>query len=364
MNQHQHPEMGDGPAVTTVATSAPAAVHYSLCASPPLLLALLATLTSLAIAALSGLERGGALPEQIGNIALAVAAVLAAHLLPALCRTRPLAVRSAATCMWAVSIVVVLYGQMTFFLLAQQHAGDLRAKAVSETPPILPVVVSPTRSLTAISQDQQKVRTQLAANNARRCDGDCPTQRMRREVLTAKLDALTTEADEVKRHQAKDDRQAALADRATRLRDSLHDDPVTARLSAVTGLDEQKLNLLLALVCAGVLDCMGSLCWWLAFDSSRTAVTPGMTGVVLPDDPSRRDLVPPEPDATTDADVPVANDSDVQLAQLVRGVSAGKLRPTVDGIRTYFRCGQTTANQLRREYHALRLALQAETSQS
>ncbi|GMG91449.1 MULTISPECIES: hypothetical protein [Cupriavidus] len=362
MNRYQNPEMSGGAGVAAASTSALTALR-SLYSLMPLLLALLATLTSLGTAALSGWERGGAMPEQFGNIALAVAAVLAMHLLLALCRTKPLAVRCSAALMWAVSFAVVLYGQMTFFLLAQQHAGDRRAQAVPEVTAIDRVAALPMRSLTAISQDQEKVRTMLAANNARHCDRDCLTQRMRREVLTAKLDALTTEADEVRRHQAKDDRLAVLDDRATRLRDSLHEDPVTARLSALIGLDEQKLNLLLALACAAVLDCMGSLCWWLAFDGSRAVVTTGVTSVVAPDDPSHRDLVSSRREATTDADVPVANEYDGRLVQLIRDVAAGKLRPTVDGIRRYFSCAQGKANQLCREYHALRLALQSETAQ-
>lgn len=363
MNHYQHPEMSDGPGVTTAAASAPTAVRRSLYTSMPLLLALLATLTSLGIAALSGLQRGGALPEQFGNIALAVAAVLATHLLPALCRSKPLAVRFAAACMWAVSIVVVFYGQMTFFLLAQQHAGDLRAEGVPETTQIVPVAATPMRSLTAIGKEQERVRTLLAGNNARHCDVDCPAQRMRREVLTAKLDALTTEADEAKRQQVRDDRQAALADRATRLRDSLRDDPVTARLSALIGLDAQKLNLLLALVCAGVLDCMGSLCWWLSLDGSRAAVTPGVTAVVSQDNASRHAELNPASDPTSDAYVTDADEIDSRLVQLARDVAAGELNPTVDGIRRHLRCAQKKANELHREFHALRLALQAGTSQ-
>lgn len=352
MNEHQYPEMSGSPDVISATTSAPTKARRFLYASAPLLLALLSTTTSLGIAALSGLQRGGVPPEQFGNVALAVAAVLSAHLLPALCRAKPLAVRCGAACMWAVSLVVVFYGQMTFFLLAQQHAGDQRAQSVHSAP----VATLPMRSLTAIGQDQEKVRTLLAANDARHCDHDCRGQRMRHDVLTAKLDALATEADDVKRHQARDDRQAALAD-------SLHDDPVTARLSALTGLDEQALNLLLALVCAGVLDCMGSLCWWLAFDGSRADVTPGVTGVIPKYDVSRGAQLNPTPELIQDTDVATADDIDGRLVQLVRDVAAGKLIPTVDGIRKHLRCAQKKANELHREFHALRLALQAEASQ-
>lgn len=350
MNNYATIEAGSGPDTAAIPMTTPAVARRHAYVLLSLGLALLTMLTSLGIAAMSGWQRGGALPEQLGNVALAVAAVLSAHLLPALCRAKPLAVRCGAACMWVVSLVVVFYGQMAFFLLAQQHAGDQRAKSMPSNPaPALPM-----RSLTEIGQDQEKVRTLLVANDTRRCDRDCKAQRMRHEILTAKLDALLTEADEVKRQQAQDDRRTALAD-------SLQRDPVTARLSGLTGLDEQKLNLLLALVCAGVLDCMGSLCWWLAFDGSRTDVTPGVTGVVPQHDVSRRaQLNPPEP--IGDADVATAGDVDSRLVQLARDVAAGKLIPTVDGIRKHLRCAQKKANELHREFHALRLALQAEAS--
>lgn len=352
MNKYQLIEMGSCPDMSVAPTATPAGARHHAYVSLSLGLALLATLTSLSIAAVSGWQRGGALAEQLGNVAFTVAAVLSVHLLPALSRAKPLAVRCGAACMWVVSLVVVFYGQMTFFLLAQQHAGDQRAQAM----PSIPVVALPMRSLTAIGQDQEKVRTLLATNDARQCDRDCRTQRMRHDVLSAKLDALTTEADEVKRYRGQDDRQAALAD-------SLHEDPVTARLSPLIGVDEQKLNLLLSLVCAGVLDCMGSLCWWLVFDSSRKAVTTEVAGVVTQGNGSR--VVPTNSDLgpTADAEAAVADEFDGRLIQLVRDVAAGELTPTVDGIRKHLRCAQKKANELHREFHALRLALQAETSQ-
>ncbi|KGC30608.1 hypothetical protein [Burkholderia pseudomallei] len=351
MNNFQTVEAGSGPDMTASSMTTLAAARRHAYVLLSLGLALLTMLTSLGIAAMSGWQRGGALSEQLGNGALAVAAVLGAHLMPALCRAKPLAVRCGAACMWVVSLVVVFYGQMTFFLLAQQHAGDRRAQSMPSTS----ALALPMRSLTVIGQDQEKVRTLLSANDTRHCDRDCKTQRMRHEILTAKLDALSTEADEVKRQQARDDRRNALAD-------SLHGDPVTARLSVLTGLDEQKLNLLLALVCAGVLDCMGSLCWWLVFDGSRAAVTMVTTGIVSPDNASRPSLVNSAPEPTADGAMTVADEIDGRLVQLMRDVAAGKLNPTVDGIRKHLRCAQKKANELHREYHALRSALQAEAS--
>jgi hypothetical protein len=202
-----------------------------------MLLAILATSTSLGIAALSGWQHGGSLPEQLACVALAAAAALGMHLLPALSRGKLLAVRGAATVLWSVGLIVVFYGQTSFFLLAQQHAGERRAKAVPATPGALTLSDHPMRDLTAIAQEQLKTRASLAAFDSRRCSGDCAIVRMRRDLLTAKLDALAIEANETKRRESAEDRQTEQIERAARMREALRDDPVMVRLAVWLGVN-------------------------------------------------------------------------------------------------------------------------------
>lgn len=329
-----------------------------------LALALLATLTSVGIAVLSGWQRGGVLAEKIVCIALGMVAVFGVHLLPALARGKVLVVRSGATALCVASLAVVLYGQAEFFLFAQQHAGTRRATAVSPAVLLPGTAVEATRNLTAIAQDQETVRDNLAKIDARRCDTGCAWLHMRHDVLAAKLDSLATEAREARRQEDEHDRRAMMADRVDRLRDSLHDDPVTARLSVVTGVDEAKLDLLLALFCAGVPDGLGSLCWYLTAARSRGDAVADIDTVVKADDASRRELVPLVAEPTRAPDRHATDDTDERLAQLVRAVAAGELRPTVDGIRQYFRCSQKDAIRLRQQYQALRLAIQADGSKN
>lgn len=325
-----------------------------------LALALLATLTSVGIAVLSGWQRGGVLAEKIVCIALGVVAVFGVHVLPALARGKALAVRSGAMAMSVASLAVVLYAQADFFLFAQQHAGTRRATAVPPAVLLPGTAVGATRSLTAIARDQETVRDDLAKIDARRCNTGCAWLHMRHDVLAAKLDSLATEAREARRQEAERDRRAMMADRVDRLRDSLRDDPVTARLSVVTGVDGAKLNLLLALFCAGVLDGLGSLCWYLTVARSRADAAAVIDPVVAADGESRRELAPVVEVPTRAPDRRATDDADERLAQIVRVVAAGELRPTVDGIRQYFRCSQRDAVRLRRQYQALRVAIQAD----
>ncbi|CAG9234869.1 hypothetical protein [Burkholderia vietnamiensis] len=312
-------------------------------------LAILATSTSLGIAALSGWQHGGSLPEQLACIALAAAAVLGMHLLPALSRGKPVAVRGAAAGLWAAGLIVVFYGQTSFFLLAQQHAGERRAKAVPATPAALAQSDHPMRDLTAIAQEQLKTRAFLAAIDSRRCSGDCSVLRMRRDVLTAKLDALATEANEVKRRESAEDRQTAQLERATRMRDALRDDPVTVRLAEWLGVDEDRVDLLFALLCACVLDGIGAMSWYFVLSTRLSDDATGCAGVVSTGKDGRNSIVHGGHANDRETSFLSAANVDARLPQLMRDVAEGKVPATVTGIRNHLGCAQETAAKLRRE---------------
>jgi len=362
----------------TVSTGAPRYGNHGIPHPGALLLAILATITSLGIAGLAGSQRGGSVPEQLTCIAWAVLAVLCTHLLPTLCRMASGLLHLVAAPLWVISLVVVLCGQMSVFLMAQQHAGDRREDAVPALATFPVSAALSGRSLTAITEDQAKTQIALATVDSRHCTVDCTATHLHRVVLAERLDVLTTEADEAKRHEAEVDRQKVLADRAMRLRDGLRVDPVNGRLASWLGVDVERLNLLLALACATVLDGMASLCWYAAFASRRAGSTAQATRVVVPGGESRLQnsdvtdaVVVAVPSGNRAAELgsepagqvatPPDTDAalDIWLVRLVRDVAAGKLRPTVDEIRRYYRCAQATAVMLRREYEAFRLSLQS-----
>ncbi|MFM0753650.1 hypothetical protein [Paraburkholderia strydomiana] len=319
-------------------------------------LAVAATGTSLGVAAYSGWERGGTCVERVTYTALAVVIASGVHLLPAMSRQRPLVVRIAVSVLCAAGLVVTLGGQAEFFALAQQHAGSRRADTVLLPAAVLQLQGVSSRSLTAIAADQASARKALAVIDDQPCHVRCADKRARRAVLMATLDQLDTEEAEAKRREAADDHRVLLADHAMRLRDEMRDDPVMTRLAALTGLAEDRVSLLLNLVCASVLDGIGVVAWYLVVVARRPRDCERPVSVV-PDDVPTVACVPHgtgvEP--ASHAALPMPDrQPNTRLTQLTRAVADGQVKMTVAGIRNYLGCAQGTATRLRRELLAQR----------
>jgi hypothetical protein len=315
-----------------------------------------ATSTAVTLSVLAGWQRGGEWPERLVWVAIGVVLVFSAHMLPALVRTAPLAVRVVACVLWLACMTAAAYGHATFFVMAQRHAGELRAASVA--------VAAPTpsdRSLTVVMAERANVIAQLATANARRCAGDCRTLDSHRVSLVARLDALNAEADEVRRRQADDDR-------VTAQRDALLVDPVASRLASLLGTTASRVDLLSALAFAALLECVACLLWAIALRPSpvltsyspspataaaRTAqpevtkgttVTPGHEALPASHE-SPNDPVMPLPVASVSVAQPVHDD----VTRLQRDISAGRVRATVADIRRHLGCSQARAAALRRQ---------------
>jgi len=287
-------------------------------------LAIAATGTAIGMSVLAGWQRGGWMTERLVWIATGVVLVAGAHLLPALCRPAPLAVRGVGVVLWLGCMGAASYGHATFFLLSQSHAGALRSAS-------LPAVNLPHhRSLTAVMAQRASVTAELAAADVRRCVRDCPSLKVRRVSLAARLDALDAEAAEVRRLQATEDRDTAR-------RNAVGDDPVTARLATLCGMPASKVDLFAGLAFAAVLEGVACLLWWLAL--SRSEPTPAADS---------HDAAEP---AISTAAIPVTavTQPETEIAKLRRDIEAGIVRPTVTSIRQHLRCSQTRAAALRRQ---------------
>ncbi|KVH11292.1 hypothetical protein WS85_14660 [Burkholderia anthina] len=340
-------------------------------------LASLATTTALSLSILAGWQRGGTLPERLIWIAIGTVLVTSAHLLPALIREMPIAIRSAGSLLWGACLVTACYGHAVFFTFAQQHAGEQRASTVQAVP-----APSPARSLTVIMVERASVTAQLAAANARYCVGNCVTLESRRATLAARLDALNAEVDDMRRQQA-------ATDRVTVQRDALLVDPVTARLAMLLDTTTGRVDLLTGLAFAAVLEGVACLLWSVALRSPLPVVTDDATptitatqavtepvvvavtdaadvtpAAVMPvtashaDETVSHNSATPSHSRTTGshaprddpiAPLPVTAPRDDHLSQLVRDVAAGLVRPTVADIRRHFGCSQARAAELRRQ---------------
>lgn len=331
-------------------------------------LALVATLASLGMATYAGWQSGGLLTERIIRIALTGVAVLFVHWLPTGWSALRGAARFAAIALWTVATTVVLYGQTSFFMISQQHAGELRAAAVPAPAVSTGTSLPPGRSRTAIAKDTAKVSTDLARAQAARCIDDCPALKVRRARLAAEIMALHTEADEAQRREANEDRRYAQADRADELRSTVRADPVAFPVASWLGTTEHRVELLIGLAYAVVLEGAAVVGWLLVSVAPSRAAVVSDLGPVRSDqghsrDPavSDRDAAPPDRDAIV-SDRPVAgsksagslvmSDDDLLLKKIHEAVVAGELKPTQQAIRKLLRCGQPKAGSLNRQYLA------------
>jgi hypothetical protein len=312
---------------------------------PAVLLAVTATGTAVSMSMLAGWQRGGWLAERLVWVAVGVVLVSVVHLLPALCRSAPVAARLVGAMLWLGCMGAASYGHATFFLLSQSHAGEIRMSAV----PVAGVPVH--RELTTVMADRASVTTQLARADARHCTHECPAWQARRTSLAAQLDALNAEAADVRRYQAVEDGNAGR-------RSTARDDPVTARLATLCGITDTRLDLFAGLAFAAVLEGVACLLWWIALipqalESSVTdrhglahdvtaETSPVTTLAQSPTPTTLQSTVPPVVQPTV-----TAPESDI--ARLRRDIESGAVKPTVVGIRQYLGCSQAKASALRRQ---------------
>ncbi len=307
-------------------------------------LAVAATGTAICLSVLAGWQRGGSLAERLVWVAIGIVLVVGAHLLPALVRDSPYRVRVVASALWLACMATACFGHASFFLLAQRHAGELRVTAVP-----VAVAVSAGRSLTAVMAERAAMTALLATANARRCSGNCTTLEARKVTLTAKLDALDAEAEEIRRQQSADDRAEAR-------RDALVADPVTARLAALLGTTVTRVDLLSGLAFAAVLEGVACLLWTVTLRSQPVVVTavrvshPPVMASHMPESGSHQTET--ESYAPLNKPVtPLPEDKrpDPDVMQLALDVAAGQVRPTVADIRRHLGCSQARAAALRRQ---------------
>lgn len=345
-----------------------------------LLGSLLATSASLGIATFAGYQRGGFPVERTINVILGCAAVLYVHLLPIGWRLLRIPARICAFALWWIGVAVVLYGQVTFLLVSQQHAGNERAASVTVIAVPSTLAVPSGRTRTEIAQDIASTKATLAQQTARRCTGDCTALVARRQTLAARLAALNTEDTEALRHEAEQDRERKRADRADALREMSRVDPVAQVVAARLHTTENLFALIVAVACAVVLEGSAILGWLLVsvgggrahgrdlVVGSPEAVATGRENAVATcaavgsqcdvatvDHPVSEHLSAAVAALAEDARVvdvsgTTAGPDERQLEKIRNAVLAGTLDPTQESIRRLLRCRQPTAGRLNRLY--------------
>ncbi|MFP3276227.1 MAG: hypothetical protein RXR52_35710 [Paraburkholderia sp.] len=281
--------------------------------------------------------------ERTLLVCVGVVLVVAAHLLPALCRPHGWRIRTLGAALWIGCMAVTCYGHAMFFVMAQQHAGEIRAAAV-------PVVSAPGRNMAEIARDRAGVVARLARVSELKCGDRCSAVRIEHTILTARLAALDAESTEVTRHELAQNH--ANAERAT-----AKADPVAGSLSAF-GVSAGRVDLFAGMAFAVVIEGVACFCWLLALrpvkvptktvapvmDTSRVppvkAVTPTSQVVATGgnDATDRQETVKSRASEQTD-----------ELSLVLTAIRDGTVRGTVAEIRKHLGCSQARALALRKQ---------------
>lgn len=263
--------------------------------------ALLLTATSIAMASVSAWERGGTTADRLLLLALSVSICLGTHLIPALTKNK------LAWLLWLGCLLCAIYSHLTFLTNASNHSGEVRSQGSAQ--------------VTALKEQIEADKNALDAIKAR------PVTLVATELANTfdyrHRSALRAELSESKRAAILRDDLIRLSGLVTTAEKSDSVDPVTALLAKVTDGSEAKVNLAIWLGISVLLELMGALLWFEVLNWSRSV-------------------------ENDDANTTSGKDPTVVLKE---AIDAGICKPTVAGIRTYMRCGQSQAMTLRRALH-------------
>lgn len=314
-------------------------------------IAMCATATAASLSVVAGWQRGGWPIERLLWIAIGIVLVAGAHLLPALCRAHGWRIRIVGAALWFGCMAATCFGHATFFLLAQQHAGEARAAAVIEP-------VGTGRGLSVIAAERATVIARLARATERRCGDRCASTRIELATLAARREALDAEATDVKR-------AAADQDRAIAAHDSTRIDPTSRALSSF-GVSAAQVEVASGLAFAGLLEGLACFCWLLVLRPG--AVTPVTDGVTTTTAAQRSHASPVAPVSlmgnaaapvkhpvtalAAEANPPIQSPGGGRgddVARVTKAIAAGELRTTVTEIRKFLGCSQARAAEVRKQ---------------
>lgn len=277
----------------------PASIAQSAVLIP---LAVVTTLTAMAMSAVAAWDRGGTVADRTLLIALAVTICAGTHFLPAL------SPRRVTWLLWSACLLGTVYGHLTFFTHAAIRAGAERAQQSAQ-------VTDATRQIDAAREALAGIKARPVAVVAKAL---AYTKSDRRRI------ALQAELGEAERAARLRDALVTDAAAVSASRVAVSDDPVISRLAAVTGSNEAGISLGVGILFAVILELMGASLWYEALRQGDEAVTAAPSS-------------------------PVAQDP---VAELRQAVEAGQCKPTVASIRAFLGCGQTRAIEMRRALSA------------
>ncbi len=258
------------------------------------------TATAMAIAAVSALDRGGTILDQMLMIALYVAICAGTHFILAFSN------HPTAWFLWICCMLGTVFVHLTFLTHANIRAGEVRAQhSVQKTEIERQIKVANETLATIKSRPIAVVADVLASSHDWR-----------------QRPALRAELAEAKRAAVLRDDLILLSATATTAAVVASNDPVVTSIAYVTGSSATSITLVVSLFFAILLELMGALLW-------RTALRlPRQSGI-----------------SNVANELQIAHDP---IGELRTAVDSGECPATVSGIRKFMHCGQDKALAIRR----------------
>lgn len=232
-------------------------------------LAMAITAVCAGMAGLSAVERATNPTDKAALTGLAVALVIASHLLPALSR-KSWFVRAVFT----ACVVVTLYNHAYFFDGVKHRAGQERATLVVATSHTMALQSEldsiSARPVSAVAADLATATARAANAQAvlARCEAATPSRCTSAQVsitaTAAKVDALKTEATESARAADIRTQLASAAASHDTARTGASVDPVDAQIANMTGLSVGTVGMLSAAAQSLLLEIVGAVLWAVA----------------------------------------------------------------------------------------------------
>ena len=262
--------------------------------------AIIVTVTAMLMSADAAIERGGSTLDQMLLVALSVEICLGSHLIPSISKSK------LSWLLWMICVLGAIYSHITFFTYSKLRAGDERSQHSVQKQGVERQIEAIRMTLATINaRSVATVASELSITNG---------WRMR--------SALEAELSEAKRAAALQAEMIVLINKATEVEVTGAADMVTARIARVTGGNQDSIDLAIALMYSILLELIGAFLWCNVL--------------------KQKDDTPP-----LNSQIPLKGNLQHELDN---AIASGKIKPTVQGIRTFLGCSQAKAMELRRTY--------------
>lgn len=277
--------------------------------------AIACTAISIAIAATGAADRAHGITSHVLLAALSIAIVIIVHLAPALLKSLP---AMAMWAFWSICLLAALYTHASFFSKASFDAAVARAASS-------PAAAARAAQRKAIEHDLDQIKARPISQIARQLSWT--TDPSRATALEIEL-TQARRAEDLRRQLI----DLAAAD-AAEIRDR-RGDRVTQQIADLLGVSVDYVQLAVSITLAFLLEISGALLWREVF-----AHAPGPGACDQPQQPQQQivhvNVNVHESDRASDLD------------RLRAAVGRGDCRPTIASIRSYLRCSQQKAIQMR-----------------